>query len=168
MSEAEMHSLYRHPQINALITLTHGEGFGLPLFEAAYEGLPVIAPAWSGQMDFLFAPSNSKKSDKLRPHFLKVEHVMVDIPDDVVWDGVLMKGSQWCEPTEDSTKKQMRALYKDSSRYKGQATRLKKHLLANFTAEQKYAEFCEAFAGDQKLDIDAWLTELEAGVEEHE
>ena len=35
-------------------------------------------------------------------------------------------------------------------------------------AEQKYAEFCEAFAGDQKLDIDAWLTELEAGVEEHE
>ena len=168
MSEAEMHTLYRHPQINALVTLTHGEGFGLPLFEAAYEGLPVIAPAWSGQMDFLFAPSNSKKSDKLRPHFLKVEHTMVDIPDDVVWEGVLVKGSQWCEPTEDSAKKQMRALYKDSSRYKGQATRLKKHLLANFTAEQKYAEFCEAFAGDQKLDIDAWLTELEAGVEEHE
>jgi hypothetical protein len=93
---------------------------------------------------------------------------MVDIPEDVVWEGVLVQGSQWCEPQEDSTKKQMRALQKDLSRYKGQATRLKKHILKNFTAEQKYAEFCEAFAGDQKLDIDAWLTELEAGVEEHE
>jgi len=168
MSEAEIHSLYRHPKISGLLTLTHGEGFGLPLFEAAYEGLPIIAPAWSGQMDFLFAPSNSKKSDKLRPHFLKIDHAMVDIPEDVVWEGVLTKGSQWCEPQEVSTKKQMRALQKDLSRYKGQATRLKKHILKNFTAEQKYAEFCEAFAGDQKLDIDAWLTELEAGVEEHE
>ena len=28
------------------------------LFEAAYSGLPIIAPGWSGQCDFLFAPWN--------------------------------------------------------------------------------------------------------------
>ena len=167
-TDAEIHSLYAHPQIKGMLSLTHGEGFGLPLFEAAYTGLPVIAPAWSGQLDFLSAPSNSKKTNKLRPHFLKVEHDMVEIPEHVVWEGVLVKGSSWCEPRIDSAKAQMRALYKEYSRYKGQATRLKKHIVANFTQEQKYTEFCEAFAADQKLDIDAWLTELEADVEEHE
>ena len=29
-------------------------------------------------------------------------------------------------------------------------------------------EFCEAFAAEQKLDIDSWLSELEIDVEEHE
>ena len=49
MTDAEMHSLYRHPKIKAYMTLAHGEGFGLPIFEAAYSGLPVIAPGvvWS-------------------------------------------------------------------------------------------------------------------------
>ena len=167
MSDAEMHSLYSHPQVKGLLTLTHGEGFGLPIFEAVYNGLPVLAPAWSGQMDFLFAPSNSKKSNRLRPHFLKIDHDIVEIPEDVVWDGVLTRGSGWCEPQEKSAKNQMRALYKDHNRFQGQANRLKKHVLKNFTEEQKYAEFCEAFAGDQKLDMDSWLSELEGEIEEH-
>jgi|TARA_Y100000996_G_scaffold391841_1_gene354130 glycosyltransferase involved in cell wall biosynthesis len=168
LSDAEMHSLYAHPQIKGIFSLTHGEGFGLPLFEAAYTGLPVIAPGWSGQMDFLFAPSNSKKSNKMRPHFLRVEHDMDNIPDEVVWEGVLVKDSQWCVPRINSAKEQLRALYKDHSRYKGQATRLKKHIVANFTKEQKYKEFCDAFAAEQNLDIDSWLSELEIDVEEHE
>ena len=43
MSEQEIHALYNHPQIRAKLALPHGEGFGLPLFEAAYSGLPVVA-----------------------------------------------------------------------------------------------------------------------------
>ena len=54
MSDEEMNSLYKHPNIHAYTTITHGEGFGLPIFEAACSGLPVIAPAWSGQVDFLY------------------------------------------------------------------------------------------------------------------
>ena len=53
MGEEEIHSLYRNPQIKAFVSLSHGEGFGLPHFEAAYSGLPVIAPEWSGYLDFL-------------------------------------------------------------------------------------------------------------------
>ena len=168
MTEKEMHALYQHPQIKGLITLTHGEGFGLPIFEAAYSGLPVIAPPWSGHMDFLFAPSTSKKTNKLRPHFLKIDHDLVDVPEETLWEGVIQKGSKWCEPHEQSAKKQMRELYKNHSRHQGAANRLKKHILKNFTSEKMYSEFCEAFAGEQSLDIDAWLSELESGVEEHE
>ena len=50
MKEEEINALYTHPKIKALVSLTHGEGFGLPLFEAAYNGLPVVVTNWSGQI----------------------------------------------------------------------------------------------------------------------
>ena len=62
----------------------------------------------------------------------------------------------------------IRDLKKNHSRHQGTANRLQKYILKNFTPEKMYSEFCEAFAGEQSLDIDAWLTELESGVEEHE
>ena len=40
MTEDEVHNLYVHPKIKAIVNFAHGEGFGLPLFEAAYCGLP--------------------------------------------------------------------------------------------------------------------------------
>ena len=56
LSLEQMNSLYTHEKIKSFVTFTHGEGFGMPIFEAAYHGLPVIAPAWSGQNDFLYRP----------------------------------------------------------------------------------------------------------------
>ena len=57
----EMSALYQHDKVKALISLTHGEGFGLPMFEAAYYGLPIVATDWSGQKDFLYMPVVDKK-----------------------------------------------------------------------------------------------------------
>ena len=62
MTEEEIHGLYVHPQINAIVSTTHGEGFGLPLYEAAYMGMPVLCPGWSGQEDFLYAPKNPENT----------------------------------------------------------------------------------------------------------
>lgn len=53
LSDAEMNSLYNHPKVKAMISFTHGEGFGRPLLEFTTTGKPVIASQWSGQIDFL-------------------------------------------------------------------------------------------------------------------
>ena len=53
MANREMMQLYQHPKVSALVSLTHGEGFGLPLLEAASVGCPVIATDWSAHTEFL-------------------------------------------------------------------------------------------------------------------
>ena len=49
----QMALLYNLPKVKAMLSCTHGEGFGRPLAEATCCDLPVIASNWSGQMDFL-------------------------------------------------------------------------------------------------------------------
>ena len=53
LNDKEVSSLYRNPKVKGLISLTHGEGFGLPLLEAAACGLPVCATDWSAHTEFL-------------------------------------------------------------------------------------------------------------------
>ena len=52
-TDSQMNELYNHSKVKAHVTFTHGEGFGRPLLEATQSGKPVIAPDWSGQVDFL-------------------------------------------------------------------------------------------------------------------
>ena len=147
MTDAEMNSLYNHPKIKGYVSLTHGEGFGLPLFEAAYNGLPVIVPPWSGQMDFLMAvaPSRSKKKNaKPRdptPHCLQVDYTLQPVPSEVVWEGVLIKDSMWAVADLESAKKKMRDLKDNHRKHKATATRLKKQIRENFTEETIYGNF---------------------------
>jgi glycosyltransferase involved in cell wall biosynthesis len=53
LSDKEMNSLYNHPKIKSMISLTKGEGFGRPLLEFSMTGKPIIASNWSGLKDFL-------------------------------------------------------------------------------------------------------------------
>lgn len=53
LTDKEMNQLYNHPKIKTMVTLTKGEGFGRPLLEFTMTGKPVIAPNWSGHIDFL-------------------------------------------------------------------------------------------------------------------
>ena len=140
----------------------------MPIFEAAYNGLPVIAPAWSGQNDFLHAYVNvgKRKKAKLRALFCKVEYVMGQVPPEAVWDGVIQPNSGWCYPTEESAKKTMRQVYTNYSKYLENAKQLKEYLLENFTEEQQYIKFANHVYQEEAYEVEEWLSNLD--IEDHE
>ena len=139
MTDQEIHQLYRNSKIKALLTTTHGEGFGLPMFEAAYEGLPIVAADWSGYVDFLHMPTKDKKDKiKNKAMFAKVEYSLAPIQKEAVWDGVIQQDSMWCFPEQGSFKIRMREIYRDHGRFKKQAKQLQKHLLKNLSKENQY------------------------------
>ena len=146
MTSEEMHGLYKHPQIKAYLTITHGEGFGLPIFEAAYSGLPVIAPAWSGQNDFLYAPVQNEKSKKVTqtPLFEKVKFEIGTVPPEAVWEGVIPAEAQWCYPDEKSYKKRIRETFSNLNFRKVRAGGLQNYLQENFSEEIIHNKYLDA------------------------
>lgn len=125
LNEEEMWSLYNHPQIQGFISLTNGEGFGLPLLEAAASGKPVIATNWSGHLDFL----------REKNGFLPVQFELKDIPDCQHWEGVMEKGSRWARVDEPDAKRRIRKFLESSSMVEKAAKDNVKWLDENFSKE---------------------------------
>tara|TARA_Y100000034_G_scaffold133547_1_gene199284 strand:+ start:4932 stop:6185 length:1254 start_codon:yes stop_codon:yes gene_type:complete len=143
MPTQEMASLYYHPKIKALINIAHGEGYGLPMFEAAYSGLPIITIGWSGQVDFLYAPAYDKKKKRnvIKPHFASVQYDLKQVGSEAVWEGVLEKGSMWAYAHKGSYKNKIRDVHKNHGKYKKLARQLKEHTEFNFSEEKIYEKF---------------------------
>jgi glycosyltransferase involved in cell wall biosynthesis len=97
LSEPEMWSLYNHPQITGMVSLTHGEGWGLPLLEASAAGLPVLATNWSGHTDFL----------REKHGFLPLDFTMKEVPECQVWENVIDKGSKWASVDDEDVKRRV-------------------------------------------------------------
>ena len=102
MSNREITSLMRDSSVKALVSLTRGEGYGLPILEAAAVGLPVIATGWSGHLDFL-------KSD-----FISVDYTLGEIHASRVDNKIFIKGAKWAHPSEKDAKRRLRKFYESS------------------------------------------------------
>ncbi len=144
LSDEEMVSLYSHPKVKAVVSTTHGEGFGLPLLEAAANELPVLATDWSGHTDFLYMPDGDDK----KRMFGKVDYDLKPISKEHVWKGVLEEGTSWAYPKMVSYKEKLRDCYKDHGRYKSQAKKLTPWIRQEFTEEKKYSKFISVLGID--------------------
>jgi len=111
--DEEVNQLYNHPKVKAHINLTHGEGFGRPLLEASISQKPVIAPNWSGHIDFLHKDLAILLGGELQ----NVEKGSV--PDDF-----LVEGAQWFSVNYQQASAVMKDVYKSYKKYTLNAKKL--------------------------------------------
>jgi glycosyltransferase involved in cell wall biosynthesis len=164
LTDEEMRGLYRHPQIKAFVTTTHGEGFGLPMFDAAIAGLPIAAPSWSSYVDFLYAPKKDKDSGKVKnkPHFVKIPFELKQVQKEAVWDGVIQADSQWCWVKDHSVRDAMRELRKNHTAHVSAAKKLTSFIMENFEEQKQKESFRQRIMEFVTVDSDMqdWLDSI--------
>ena len=167
LSDEDMAALYTHPKIKAFVSTTHGEGFGLPIFEAAYYGLPIAATNWSGHLDFLCKPikTKGKGKEKLKPLFKRISYTLEQVPKELAWEGVLEEYSKWANPETGSVKMALEEIYRDYPRFKKQAKVLEEWVCEEFNAKKQYEQIVDLIKPEDDSD---WLDQIEDLVKEYE
>ena len=123
LSDAEMNAMYHHPKVKAMVSFTHGEGFGRPLLEFSLTGKPVIASGWSGHLDFL------KSGAVLLDGELKDIHESAQ-------DQFILEGTKWFYVNYTGAIKTLTDIYKGYDKYKPASQQLGKQNQQNFGLEK--------------------------------
>lgn len=141
MSNQDVARLYKDSGIKALVSATRGEGFGLPLLEAAASDLPVIATDWSAHKEYLDMGK-----------WLKLEYKISSIPQSKVDNKIFASQSNWAEVNESSFKSVLRKFYKQSTMPKQWAKDLGVKIREKYNQEQIEKDWMEALkVADIKL-----------------
>ena len=106
LSDEEMNEMYNYPKVKAHVSFTHGEGFGRPLLEASLSEKLVIAPNWSGHVDFL-----SGGNSILLPGDLN------DVKKESFPKNMYMKEAQWFTANYNYASKMLRDVFDNYSKY---------------------------------------------------
>jgi len=139
LSEGQMKALYEHDKVKCLVNIAHGEGFGLPLFEAARAGLPIATIPWSGQLDFL-----QWNGENL---FNAIDCTLKPVAADAVWEGVVQRDSQWAYADEDAFASCLKHIVENYEDCLEGASELQAKVLEHFNTERLYELFCDSVLG---------------------
>ena len=113
LTDEEMNGLYNHPKVKSHVSFTHGEGFGRPLLEASLSEKPVIAPNWSGHVDFL-----NDKNAVMLPGSLN------DVKKESFPKNIFVEGSKWFVVNYNYASKILKEVFNNYSKYTVKAKRL--------------------------------------------
>ena len=149
LTAGQMTGLYNNDKIKGMINIAHGEGFGLPLFEAAREGLPITTIGWSGQLDFLHHDG--------KDYFNSVDFSMQPIQQQAIWPGVLEKDSMWAHADQGSYKMALRKAVKGYDKMKARAEQLKELVNIKFSDEKLFELFEQHLIGNDESEHEVIL-----------
>ena len=121
VSEAEKAWLYAH--CRGFLFPSLAEGFGLPILEAAACGLPVVATAWSGHVDFL--------SDR----YSSVQYQLEQVHSTRVDGRIFVKGARWASPNEQDFKRRVRDIVADPAQARQRAAALRDDIVKSHSPE---------------------------------
>tara|TARA_S200000501_G_scaffold373483_1_gene420715 strand:- start:343 stop:1551 length:1209 start_codon:yes stop_codon:yes gene_type:complete len=133
LSIDELYTLYSHDKVNCYLTLTKGEGYGLPLLESARCGLPIVATNWSGHLDFL---------DK---DFLEVDYDLISIPNEKVDNNIFIENSKWAKVKKSSVEKQLEYSHKNYNKIKEISKELSKKIIKKFCKKEVCKKYDKIF-----------------------
>ena len=122
LTEDELITLYTHDKVNYLLTSTKGEGFGLPILEAARLGLPVIATNWSGHLDFMKLGS-----------FTRLDYTLKEIHESRVDNKIFIKGTKWANVSHGHLRLTLKKAFDNYGKRKKNAKLLAEKIKENFS-----------------------------------
>jgi len=152
LEDDEMNDLYNHPKVKVHVSFTHGEGFGRPLLEASLSAKPVIAPNWSGHVDFLRGGNAI-----LLPGGLN------DVKKESLQKGMHIDGSQWFTVNYNYAFKTLKEIFNNYNKYKLKGKKLAivnktKFSLNNMT--KKFEEILDKYLPEFPKEVKLQLPKL--------
>jgi len=123
LTTREMNALYNHPKIKAMVSFTKSEGFGRPLLEFSSIGKPILAPHYSGQVDFLKKDFICALPGQLTPIHKSAR------------DKFLIKGAKWFSVDYKYASKMFEDVLKNYKKWSELAKRQRYFVRSNFTKQ---------------------------------
>lgn len=134
ITDDEMNGLYNHKKVKAMVSFTHGEGYGRPFAEFAVSEKPIITSNWSGHVDFL-----NQSYSILLPGELK------QVDKSVVWKDIVIQDSSWFYINYFYASQAIKDVFENYDNYKVRAKKQADLINEKFTREKMEDKLYEIF-----------------------
>ena len=118
----EINTIYNHPKIKAMVSLTKGEGFGRPLLEFSTAKKLIIVSGFSGHMDFM-KPDSS----------VIIGGALKNVHPSAVVENMILPESQWFSPDHGQIGQALKDVFDNFKKYKDFGKKQSYHSTSNFS-----------------------------------
>ena len=118
----EINTIYNHPKIKAMVSLTKGEGFGRPLLEFSTAKKLIIVSGFSGHMDFM-KPDSS----------VIIGGALKNVHPSAVVENMILPESQWFSPDHGQIGQALKDVFDNFKKYKDFGKKQAYHSISNFS-----------------------------------